>query len=191
MGAFMIIIRLVVILAAVLFMALPFLMEYYTFRADSKDGVSHKRFRIVIYTAIYVVAVTVALFLLKELLLWLESLSLIKWIASNVALNQRIPYFGKVAVAVLVNIAIGFGYVFFSKFVRIGMGKKEKSKPKNEDEKSDKKQKLGTKIINFFYAEAEAWSLVGRIIKWLSILLSAIYALFFIFSAMETASYPI
>ena len=45
-------IKTLIILAMVLFMALPFLIEFYTFRSDKNKKISYKRFRAVIYTVV-------------------------------------------------------------------------------------------------------------------------------------------
>ena len=81
------------ILATIILMVAPLALEFYTFRRDKEKKITYKRFRIVIYTAIYVVAITIALFLLKEFVLWLETLSFVQWIANKIALSSRVVYF--------------------------------------------------------------------------------------------------
>ncbi len=171
-------IKILLILAMVLLMALPFVMEFFTFRKDKKKKITYKRFRIVVYTAVYIIAVTIALYLLKEFVLWLETLSFIKWLVKKIALSHRTVYCGKVLVAILVNTAIGFLYRLFSKFVRIGLKKKNLVKPKKKNGEFNWKQKAERKIIKFFHTET--WFFVGSIVKWLSITLAAAYALIFI-----------
>ncbi len=178
MGFRRITIKILVILAMILLMALPFIVEYFTFRRDKNKKISYKRFRIVIYTAVYVLAATIALYFLKELILWLETLTLVRWIAAAVALSHRTVYFGKVLAAILVNAAIGFVYVFFGKFVRIGLEKKDLVKPKMKNGEFNRRQKAERKVIRFFHTET--WFFVGSIVKWLSITLSAVYALVFV-----------
>ena len=171
-------IKVLIILATVLLMVVPFALEFYTFRRDKAKKITYKRFRIVVYTAIYIVGITIALYLLKEFVLWLETLSFIQWIVNKVALSTRIVYFGKVLVAVLVNFAIGLLYRFFSKFVRIGLKKKNLVVPKKKNGEFNWRQKVERKVIKFFHTET--WFFVGSIVKYLSIILSIAYALVFI-----------
>ena len=173
-----ILLKVLFILASVILMAAPFLFEAFTFSRDKEKKISYKRFRMVIYTLVYVIVITVALYLLKEIVLWLESLSFIKWISQKIALPARLVYFGKVIVAVLVNFAIGILFVFLSKFVRIGMKKKNLVTPKKKDGEFTWGQKVGRAIIRFFHTET--WFFVGNILKYLSSVLSAVYALVFV-----------
>ena len=166
------------ILATIILMVAPLVLEFYTFRRDKEKKITYKRFRIVIYTAIYVVAITIALFLLKEFVLWLETLSFVQWIANKIALSSRVVYFGKVLVAILVNFAIGLLYRFFSKFVIIGLKKKNLIAPKKKNGEFTWRQKIERKVIRFFHTET--WFFVGNILKYLSAVLSAIYVLVFI-----------
>ena len=172
------ILKILLILAMVFLMALPFIVEFYTFRRDKDKKITYKRFRIVVYTAVYILAVTIALYLLKEFILWLETLSFIQWIVNKIALSHRTVYFAKVLVAILVNIAIGFVYGIFCKFVRIGLKKKNLVDPKKKNGEFNWRQAAERKIISFFHTET--WFLVGNIVKFLSIALSAVYALVFI-----------
>ncbi|MBE6660323.1 MAG: hypothetical protein E7605_02860 [Ruminococcaceae bacterium] len=171
-------IKVVIILAMILLMALPFLMEFFTFYLDKSKKISYKRFRIVIYTAVYVVAITIALYFLKGFFSWLESLSFVQWIVTTVGLSHRTVFLGKVLAAVLVNFAVGALYVFCSKFARIGLKKKSLLIPEGEAGQFSRKQKRERKVIKFFHTET--WFFVGSIVKWLSIALSCVYALVFI-----------
>lgn len=172
------VLKLLFILAAVLVMVAPIAMEFYTLRRDKKKKITYKRFRIVIYTVVYVVAITAALFLLKEFVLWLETLSFIQWVSNKIALSSRVVYFGKVLIAILVNFAIGFLYRFSSKFVRLGLKKKNLITPKKKNGKFTWGQKVERKVIRFFHTET--WFFVGNILKYLGITLSSIYLIVFI-----------
>ena len=178
MGFLIFLLKALFILAAIGLMAIPFVMEYKTFCRDKKNKISYKRFRILIYTVIYVVAVTIALYLLKNVILWLGSLPFMQWIGARIAVPARLSYFIKVLVAVLVNAAIGFLYVFISKLVRIGLKKKNLQTPKGKDGEFTRAQKIERKIISFFHTET--WFFVARILKYLNIALSVLYALVFV-----------
>lgn len=166
------------ILATILLMVVPFALEFYTFRRDKEKKISYKRLRILIYTAVYVIAITIALYLVKELTLWLEKLTFVVWLAAKLALSNRQVYFAKVLVAVLVNCAIGVLYGIFSKFVRIGLKKKNLAQPQKKDGEFTWRQKLERKLIKFFHTET--WFFAGNILKYLSIVLSVVYILVFV-----------
>lgn len=171
------VIKVIIILAATLLPALPFVAEYFTFRSDEDKKISYKRFRLVVYTGIYVIAVTVALLLLKELVLWLEAQPLVQWVVTKIALSSRVIYCAKVVVAILLNTAIGLLHGFLSKFVRIGMKKRSLTDPKKKDGQFSWSQKLERKVVKFFYTET--WFFVGSILKYLCAALSVCYLLVF------------
>lgn len=166
------------ILATIILMIAPIALEFYTFRRDKEKKITYKRFRLVIYTAVYVVGITIALYLLKEFVLWLETLSFIQWISNKIALSSRVVYLGKVLVAIIVNFAIGFLFRLFSKFVRIGLKKKNLIIPKKKNGEFTWRQKIERKVIRSFHTET--WFFVGNILKYLSAVLSAIYIIVFI-----------
>lgn len=177
MGFLIFLLKTVFILAAIGLMALPFVMEYKTFCRDKKNKISYKRFRTLVYTVVYVIVATIALYLLKQVILWLESLPFILWLGARIAVPARLSYFIKVLVAVLVNAATGFLYVLFSKLIRIGLKKKELAKPKGKGGDYTRAQKFERKVITFFHTET--WFFVARILKPLNISLSVLYALAF------------
>ena len=170
-------IKILVILAAVALMAAPFVMEYFTFRGDKKKKISYKRFRIVIYTAVYMIAVTLVLYLAKEVLLWVGNLSLVQWLSSKISVDTRVTYCVEVFAVILTNVAIGFLYVLIGKFVRIGLKKHDLVHPKKKDGTYTFFQKLERKMIRFFYTET--WFFVAKILKYVNIFLSVVYGLMF------------
>ena len=109
---------------------------------------------------------------------WFETLSFVQWIVKKIGLKRRTAYFFSVLTAILVNVTIGVLYCFFSKFVRIGLKKKNLAKPKKKDGTYSLGQKLERKVIKFFHTET--WFFVGGIVKYLSIVLTVIYALIFV-----------
>lgn len=171
-------IKALIILAMIVVMEIPFLLEFYTFKRDKAKKISYKRFRLVVFTAVYLIAVTVALFLLKDFLLWLETTSFVQWFVAKIALSAYSVYFGQIIVVVLVNFAIGILYRFFSKFVRIGLKKKNLTVPKKKDGEFNWRQKAERKIISFFHTET--WFFVAKILKYLNLILSAAYIFIFV-----------
>lgn len=171
-------IRALIIVAAIFFMVAPFAEKFATYRRDKEKKISYKRLRIVLYSLVYIVAVTVALCFLQDLLQWLENLAVVQWLVNLFAVASRVVYCSKVIVAVLVNALIGFVYGVFGKFVRIGLKKKNLTVPKKKNGQWNWRQKLERKIIKFFHTET--WFFVGRILRWLSITLSCVYLLLFV-----------
>ena len=177
MDVLKVVLKVLFILAMILLMALPFILEYLTFRSDKKNKITYKRFRVVVYTGIYMLAITIAMVLLTEFMQWLGSTTLVQWLVGKLALTSRQNYCTTVFVAILVNFIIGLAYWLISKLVRIGLKKRNLVKPKKNG-KFTWSQKTERKIIRFFHTET--WFFVGAIVKWLAIALSVIYALFFI-----------
>ena len=173
-----VVLKILFILATVLLMAVPILLELLTFHTDKEKKISYKRFRQVIYTLIYVIAITVALCLLRDALSWLGSNRILMWIARALGVTNRLLYFLEVLVAIVVNLAVGIVYWLLSKLVRIGIKKKDLTKGKKKNGDFTWAQKWERGVIKFFYTET--WFYVGNILKWLSITLSAVYALVFI-----------
>ena len=71
---------------------------------------------------------------------------------------------------IIINFIIGLLYRFFSKFVRIGLKKKDLITPKKKNGEFNWRQKLERKVIKFFHTET--WFVVGNIWKYLSIVLT-------------------
>ncbi len=169
-------IRAVLILAALVLMAFPFLLEAITYKLDAANKISYKRFRLVVFTLLYVTVVTVVLFLFKELFLWFESTALVKWMASSFAVDARISYCVKIIAAMFVNIAISFGFFFLGRLVSAGLKKKNLTDP-GEDGSFSWSQRAEIAVIRFFHTET--WFFVARIVKGIALTLSLAYAAVF------------
>ncbi len=178
MGFFYFITKISLMLAMVLLMVIPFGVEILTFKCDKAKKNSYKRFRIVIFSIVYIIAITIALYILKEFILWMETLRFVQWLVKKLALSARTVYCAKVIVAVLVNSIIGMLFVFLSKIVRIGIAKKNLIIPKKENGEFNWCQTAERAIIRFFCTET--WFFVGKILGLLSVLLSVLYVLLFV-----------
>ena len=164
-------------IAMVLLMAAPFVAEYISFCDDKKKNLSFRRFRVLIYTAIYIVAVTIVLSLLNRFFAAVESLSFVRWVADHISESDKIEYFCKVFFAILLNVGVGALYLFLGRFVRIGL-KKRLDVPSKTEGVFSFWQKAEQKAIAFFHKET--WFFVARIILYVSLLLSALYGLLFL-----------
>ena len=166
-----VLLKILFILAAVFLMALPILLEYFTFHRDKENKISYKRFRMVVFTGIYVIAITVVLCLLRDNLSGLtgnQIFTIIMNLLSGVA--SRYLYLAQVIIAVVINIAIGLAFWLLSKLVRIGLKKKDLTKGKKKNGDFTLFQKWERGVVKFFYTET--WFYVGNILKWLNIVLS-------------------
>lgn len=165
------------IIGLVVLMAAPLIAGYFSFKRDKKKGISYKRLRVMIFALVYGIVITLVMYLLKEFLLWLQTLSFVQWLAAKVSISGRTAYFVKVFVAILVNFGIGLLFRLLLKLVRIGLKKKELVKPKNKDGTYNWRQKAERRAIRFFHTET--WFYVARILKWFNLFLSAFYAVIF------------
>lgn len=169
-----VLLKILFIIAMLLLMAVPFAMEYFTFHRDKENKITYKRFRVLVYTGIYFVAITIAMYLLKEFFIWLQAQNFMQWLIIRIAPTSRGIYCGKVLVAVLANFGIGMLFYLLSKLVRAGMKKRDIVNPKKKDGTYSWSQKLERKVIRFFHNET--WFFVGSIAKYLGIALSVVYA---------------
>ena len=138
------------VLIALVALAVPFLLEYVAYRRDRAKKICYKRFRVIVYTAGYLIVITIVLCLLTDLLSLLGSLPLVQSIVSALAIGSRTEYFVRVFTAVLVNVAVGLGYWLIGRFVRIGIGKASLTEPKKADGQFTRRQMAERKAVRFF-----------------------------------------
>ncbi len=178
MDKLIIILKILFIIGSILLMSAPLLFEFLTFRRDVEKKISYKRFRVVLYTAIFIIGVSVALILAEDFIKWVESLQFIQWLSSKISIPGRVDYCVTLLAAITINVGIGVLYVFFSKFVRIGLKNFDVVKPAKKDGEYTLVQKIERKVIDYFCTPT--WELVGNVLKFLAPVLSAVYALIFV-----------
>ncbi len=171
-------VKLLIIVFLAVLPLLPLGAEYIGFRRDRQKGISHKRFRLLVFMVLYVIAVTLFLYIVKEFLLWVSSLNFIQWIASKISLSSRFIYCTKVLAAITINIAVGFGYRVLQHFVRIGLQKKNLAKPAQKDGNFSPAQRIERKVLFFF--NKEIFSFIGKVIKGIAWGLSVAYTTLFV-----------
>lgn len=171
-------VKVIAIFATVLLVALPLIIEHRSFKKDKKNKISHKRFRIVIYTVLYVIAVTIGLYVLQDLTSRINSISFVNWLITKIALPSRLKYSSDVLIALFINFAIAFLFRVLLRFVRIGLKKKGVTKPNIIDGSLSLVQKIERAIISFF--NKEVWTTAADVLKKLCIVLSAVFAVLFI-----------
>ena len=169
--------KILAIVAAVALMAFPFFLDYFLNKEDEEKKISYKRFRIVVFTLVYIIAMTVTLYLLKDVLADIQNWQWVQSLAKKLALTNREIYLTEIITALVVNVVLGFGFVVLAQLVRVGLKKKDLVNPKGKDGGYNWTQRAERAVIRFFHNET--WFFVGHILKVLCILLSAIYALMF------------
>ena len=68
-------VKLLIIVFLAVLPLLPLAAEYIGFRRDKQKGISHKRFRLLVFMVLYVIAVTLFLYIVKEFLLAKENIT--------------------------------------------------------------------------------------------------------------------
>ena len=172
------IVKLIFILIMAAVPAVPFVLENISFRRECVKKAGYRRFWLVAWTILYIILITIALSLIQKFLVWLGSVSFIRQIVSALAISDRAAYFGRVIVALLVNFAIGMFYWLTGRAVRFRIAGSSLTEPKKEGGEFSFFQKIERKAVEFFHREV--FFFVGKILRYLSIVLSAVYLLFFI-----------
>ena len=180
------IIKLLFILGMAILPAIPFVLEYVSFRRElrQKSRVSAllaRRLGGAVYRPDHGRSVPCA-----GLFAWLESVSFVRQLVSALAIGERTVYFGKVIVALLVNFAIGMLYWLACRVIRAALCKSSLVEPAKKDGEFSFAQKLERRAVAFFHQEV--FFFVGKILRYLSIALSAAYILFFIVCQIRRCS---
>ena len=102
-----ILIKTLFLLGAVLVLLLPFLLEGFSYWWDKRKKRTYKRFRIVVFTFIYIVLITIVLSVVKDLIDGVSDLSVVRWIARKVSLGDRFIYCVSISAAIIINCFIG------------------------------------------------------------------------------------
>ena len=140
-------INLLFVLAVLVLLVAPIGIEFLIFKKDKEEKISYKRFKTVVFTLVYFVGVTVALFFLKELILWIESLSFVEWIAKTIAISGETSYLIKVLIAIVANVVIGALFVFLARFTRFGIKKKSFVFPEKKNGRFSLGQRINRRVI--------------------------------------------
>lgn len=175
-----VVIKILFILGMAVVPAIPFILEYITFWRECSKKIGYRRFWSVVYTAAYIVVVTVVLCLANQFLSWLGSLSFVRQIVSAVAIGDRVAYLAEVFAAILLNFAIGMLYWLLGRAVHAAAARISLTEPRKEDGEFSLLQKIERKAIEFYHRDACFFA--GTILKYLNIVLSAVYFLFFVAS---------
>ena len=152
--------------------ALPLLIEYLSYRRDVRNKISSKRFRIAVFSVVYAIGITVALYYLHDAVAKISLLGFVQRIAGRISGGLRILYCADLVSVVLINIAIGAAFCLLVRFVRIGMKPKDEKKKAQREKLFRKAQKA---IIRFF--NREIWGTVADVLLILNVILSAAYLL--------------
>lgn len=176
-GPLSIVLRGLIIVAAVVIVSLPLVFEYITFRRDRKNKIAHKRFRLFLFAIVYAIVITVILAVSHGLLHWVMHLSFIVWLTKKISFLDRINYATSVYAVLFVNLAIGVLFRITVRLVRIRMAKRELVIPEGKEGKYSILQRIERAIIRFFYKET--WFFANEIIRITALVLSITYAVLF------------
>lgn len=170
--------KILLMIGSVCLAAAPLFFEYRSFRKDKEEKITYKRFRVLVFTAVYFIVVTILMTALKDLLLEIRSWSAIDWICKNLALPDRFAYGAWVIAVLLINFGVGMLFKFFLKLVRIGLKKKDLVHPGKKDGTFTLRQRMERAVLRFFHKEK--WFFAGTILKFLCITLSLGFAVLFL-----------
>lgn len=199
-------IKLILSFGFIALMFAPLAGIWSSFKVDRDKKNAHKRFRLVVFSAIYFLAISVLLIFIRDFMEWVKTWEIVRWLASHIGLPDRFEYSVAVFTAILLNCIIGLLYIILTPIARIGLKKKkldfskrdkeennenkdenEKKKDESEDKRGGKGKKKGEskleiKIIAYFY-DAK-WRFAAHVMKYLCIAMIGIFAVVF-------ALYPI
>lgn len=156
----------------------PLFAEYLSFRKDKQDGITHKRFRIFVYSVVFFLVTTVVLVLLKDLLIWIKSWSVMQWLGAKIALSGRTEYVMTVFAVMAMNLAIGVVFCLIGRLVRIGIKKADIVNPKGKDGEYTFLQRIERAVLRFFFHEK--WFFAARLVIFIAVMLSVVYSALFI-----------
>lgn len=163
--------------ALVCLMAAPLFLEYLSFRKDRDEGISHKRFRLLAFSVVYFLVITIVMVLLKDLLVWIRGWRFVVWLCNQLAVPARVDYAADVFAVILLNFGIGLLFELLLKLVRIGLKKSDPFKAKENGSFTlwQKAEQWILKKVNH-----EKWFLAARILLILCLSLSAVYSILFL-----------
>lgn len=167
-----------VMLALVCLAFYPLLAEYLSFRKERKKGVSHKRLRILVFTLVYGIGITIALVALKDLYLTARAWKWVQWLVAKLGVPGRVEFSLSVIGVLLLNGIIGLLYRLLLRLVRIGLNKKNLTVPKGKDGEFTLLQRAERWVIRFF--NREKWFFAGKTLQILAITLTVVYGLVFL-----------
>ena len=97
-------IKLLIVLVFALLPIIPLGIEYLHFLKDKEKKISHKRFRLMIFSVIYVVALTIFFLIQQQIIGWISSLAFVQWLAMKLSVSDRFLYCTHVFAAIALNL---------------------------------------------------------------------------------------
>ena len=172
-----ILIKTLFLLGAVLVLLLPFLLEGFSYWWDKRKKRTYKRFRIVVFTFIYIVLITIVLSVVKDLIDGVSDLSVVRWIARKVSLGDRFIYCVSISAAIIINCFIGLLFRWLARPIRVLTKKLNLLVPKKKDGSYSLFQRIERRVIRYFHTET--WFFVANILKYLCFILTGLYVIVF------------
>ena len=172
-----VLLKLLFVLVMAILPAVPFLLEYSSFRRDAAKNSASRRFWRVIFAAGYIVLMTVLLAFLDRAVAWLGSLSFVQRLAAWLAIGGRAVYVARVIIVLFVNFLIGVLYWMSGRAVLQAACRHSPFEP-GKNGKFTFAQKAEQKAVRHFYSRR--YFFFGKILKYLSIFLSVFYLVYFV-----------
>ena len=172
-----VLLKLLFVLVMAILPAVPFLLEYSSFRRDAAKNSASRRFWRVIFAAGYIVLMTVLLAFLDRAVAWLGSLSFVQRLAAWLAIGGRAVYVARVIIVLFVNFLIGVLYWMSGRAVLQAACRRSPFEP-GKNGKFTFAQKAEQKAVRHFYSRR--YFFFGKILKYLSIFLSVYYLVYFV-----------
>ena len=177
-GVAKVLIKTLLVIGLVLLAGAPFFIEVISYIKDCKNKNSHKRLRVLVFSFVYWLAITLGMSLLYDLFEKVKQLKFILWIVGKIPLLSRLEYAVSVYSALLINCGIFALFVVLLRFVRIGLKKKKLNEEVLKPGLRKKVRELEIRIIRFFYKEL--WFVVRRILLAVNIMLTVGFGLMFV-----------
>ena len=128
-----ILVKFIIIILATALMFAPVVAEVLNFRAEKKKKISYKRLRSMIFTVLYLFAVTIVMCFVSSFVEWLKTTSLIEWLIEKFSFNGVKSYAAQVYCTIVLNFLICLIYVLLNRAVNVGVAEKNLTMPKNAD----------------------------------------------------------
>ena len=130
-------------------------------RIDKENKISHRRLRLILFSLLYVFALTIFFLIQQQIIGWIASLGFVQWFASKLSVSERFAYCTHLFAAITVNLIIGVFYRIAQHFVLIGLKKKNLAEPAKKNGEFTLLQRIERRVLTFFNREFFSLSAVS------------------------------
>lgn len=173
----LVIIDILKIFVMIALFVIPFVAEFLLFKWDKKKKVSHLRWIPFLGSVMYVLIATLFLMVTDGIFSWTAGRLISLWDTEQFVKRVQSVYADRVQFVLLVNVALEGIFLFCSGFFRVGITQKNILKPEGVDGKFTLMQKIERWVLKKL--NTETWFFISRILFYIAISLSVMYALLF------------